>query len=401
MFGDDVPPRGGDATSVVEGAAPEAVYAHVPFCRHKCHYCDFYSLVDRRDRFDEFVERFVGEVATLGERLDTGRIRTAFVGGGTPTMLPPEGLHRTLSAVASLAGSAGLEEFTVEANPETVSEEVAEALIDAGVDRVSIGCQSFDPRHLATLERHHDPESVAVAVDRLRRAGIRRLNLDLIFGIPGSTPADLDRDLDRILELAPEHVSCYGLVFEPGTPLEEKRRLGRLEPIEQEIEAEMYERVRDRLADAGFEHYEISNWARPDEACRHNLVYWMLGEWAAIGPAAAGNLRGVRYRNLPRLDDWLAGEGLSTVVDVERPEPSVARGERLMLGLRLRRGLPRTVVEAVLSEDPARKTVVRRHLDAGRLEWSDDHLRIRGDSIMMADDVLADLVRPPEESVNR
>lgn len=401
VFGESAPVGGGDAAPVVDGAAPEAIYAHIPFCRHKCHYCDFYSLVDRRDRFDDFVERFLGEVATLAGRLDTGGIRTAFVGGGTPTMLPPEGLKQVLTAVASLAGPSGLEEFTVEANPETVSEEVAGALVDAGVDRVSIGCQSFDPRHLETLERHHDPASVAVAVDRLRRAGIRRLNLDLIFGIPGSTLEDLDRDLDRVLELGPEHVSCYGLVFEPGTPLEEKRRLGRLEPIDQEIEAAMYERVRARLAEAGFDHYEISNWARPGEACRHNLVYWMLGEWVAIGPAAAGNLRGVRYRNLPRLDDWLAGEGLSTVVDVERPEPSVARGERLMLGLRLRRGLSRPVVEEIGLADPARRAVIERHIAEERLEWSDDHLRIRGDSIMMADDVLADLVQPPDEPLSR
>lgn len=377
---------------LLEGAAPDAIYAHVPFCRHKCHYCDFYSLVDRRDRFDDFVSRFEREVDAVRGRIDGHGIRTAFVGGGTPTLLPPEGLRRVLQAVASLGPGGRIGEFTVEANPETVSEEIADALVQGGVGRVSIGCQSFDPRHLETLERHHDPENVGRSVSRLRRAGIGRLNLDLIFGIPGSTLDDLARDLDRVLELEPDHVSCYGLVFEPGTPLAEKQRLGRIEPIDQDIEASMYDLVRRRLSEAGFEHYEISNWARPGEACRHNLIYWNLGQWVALGPAGAGNLNGVRYRNLPRLDDWIDGDGPSPVVDVDRPDRKTAIGEIMMLGLRLRAGLARDVVAPLLAEDPDRATIVAEHLAAGRLEWHGDRLRISEETVMLADGVLSDLV---------
>lgn len=377
---------------LLEGAAPDAIYAHVPFCRHKCHYCDFYSLVDRRDRFDDFVSRFEREVEAVRARIDGRGIRTAFVGGGTPTLLPPDGLRRVLQAVASLGPGGEIGEFTVEANPETVSEEIADALVQGGVGRVSIGCQSFDPRHLETLERHHDPENVERSVVRLRSAGIRRLNLDLIFGIPGSTLDDLNRDLDRVLELEPDHVSCYGLVFEPGTPLAEKQRLGRIEPIDQDVEASMYELVRRRLAEAGFEHYEISNWARPGEACRHNLIYWNLGQWVALGPAGAGNLNGVRYRNLPRLDDWIEGDGPSPVVDVDRPDRKTAIGETMMLGLRLRAGLAREVVAPLLQEDPDRAKIVSDHLAAGRLEWCDDRLRISEETVMLADGVLSDLV---------
>lgn len=382
---------GRDSTPILSGATPHAIYAHVPFCRHKCHYCDFYSLVDQRGRVERFADRFEDEVAAVAALVNPSRIRTAFVGGGTPTLLPPEDLRRVLAAIRGLAGDR-LEEFTVEANPETVTPEIAMALVEGGADRTSIGCQSFDPVHLETLERRHDPESVPRAVERLRAAGIRRLNLDLIFGIPGSTLEDWRRDLDRVLALEPDHVSCYGLVFEPGTPLAEKQRLGRIDAIDDEIEAEMYEVARETLAAAGFEHYEISNWSRPGEACRHNLVYWTAGEWLALGPAAAGNLGGIRYRHRPRLDDWLEERGVARAVDLDRPGADTARGEILMLGLRLRAGMPRAVVAPLLADDDRRRRIIAGHLDAGRLEWRDDRLRIADDAVMLADAVLSDLV---------
>lgn len=380
-----------DAHAILAGARPDAIYAHVPFCRHKCHYCDFYSLVDQRGRIGAFPERFEREVAAVADRIDAGSIRTAFVGGGTPTMLEAPDLRRVLRAVEGLA-SGSLEEFTVEANPETVDRRIAETLVESGVDRVSVGCQSFDSRHLATLERHHDPSSVPRAVDHLRAAGVRRLNLDLIFGVPGSSLDDWRHDLESALRLDPEHLSCYGLVFEPGTPLAEKRRLGRIEAIDQGLEAEMFEETRRMLDGAGYRQYEISNWAKPGEACRHNLAYWHARDWVALGPAAAGNLRGIRYRNVPRLDDWLEGDGPSRVTDVDRPDESTARGETLMLGLRLRDGIARATVEDLLARDEDRRAVVEAHLAAGRLEWRGDHLRITDEAVMVADGVLADLV---------
>lgn len=376
---------------VLDGARPDTIYAHVPFCRHKCHYCDFYSIVDHRDRLGAFVERFESEVAAVRAAIDPGGVRSAFVGGGTPTMLPPDGLRRVLRAIGSIP-TTPLEEFSVEANPETVTEEIATALVSGGADRVSLGCQSFQPRLLETLERHHDPASVARSVGRLRAAGIRRINLDLIFGIPGATMVDWDRDLDAVLALEPQHLSCYGLVFEPGTPLAEKRRLGRIEAIDDSVESAMYDRTRERLRAAGYEQYEISNWALPGERCLHNLAYWEAGQWAAIGPAAAGNLGGIRYRNLPRLDDWLASEGVSPVVTVDRPDAETELGERAMLGLRLRRGLERSIATALAASTSARRAAIERHLATGGLEWRDDRLRIADRAMMLADDILSDLV---------
>ena len=378
--------------ALLDGAAPDAIYAHVPFCVHKCHYCDFYSLVDHRGRMPAFVDRFEDEVRAIASRIDPSRLRTAFVGGGTPTMLEPPQLERVLRAVGSLASGRRLEEFTVEANPETVDVATAEALVRSGVDRVSIGCQSFDPRHRETLERRHDPASVPRAVERLRHAGIERLSLDLIFGVPGSTLEDWERDLEQAIALEPDHLSCYGLVFEDGTPLAERRRLGRIEPIDDAVEAAMYDLARRRIAEAGYDHYEVSNWARPGEECRHNLVYWTLGDWVAVGPAAAGNLGDTRYRNRPRLDDWLESTGASRVVDVERPSPSIACGEWFMLGLRLRAGIPRAAVEARLASDPRRAAIVDDLLGRGDLEWHGSALRIPESRIMTSDGILGRLV---------
>lgn len=376
----------------------------MPFCRHKCHYCDFYSLVDQRDRQPAFVDRLRREADRSSELTQLDGVRTIFVGGGTPTLLEPSLLVQSLRTIRSLA-TGSLEEFTVEANPETVTAEVAQALKDAGVDRVSMGCQSFHPDHLKTLERWHDPASVPVAVDHLREAGIDRVSLDLIFGIPGSTLEDWLDDLETALALDPAHLSCYGLVFEPGTPLVEKRRLGKIVPIDEDLEAEMFEATRQRLAAAEFEQYEISNWAKPGERCRHNLVYWRNGDWLGLGPAAAGHLQGVRYRQVPRLEEWLESAPPAPVVDLERSAPSVQKGERWMMGLRLRDGIPRDVVETLLEDDPARRLVVRKHLEAGRLEWRDDHLRISDEALVVTDLVVSDLVVPdraePGGTLNR
>ena len=391
VLGDDAR-NGIEADGLLQEARPEAIYAHVPFCRHKCHYCDFYSVVDRRDRTGDFVNRFEQETLAVGRRIDPQAIRTIFIGGGTPTILAPHELKRVLDAARILGAGAVLDEFTVEANPETVDPSIARTLVAGGVDRVSIGCQSFDPRHLQTLERHHDPESVPRAVRMIREAGIRRVSLDLIYGIPGSTLEDWNRDLDTALSMEPDHLSCYGLVFEPGTALDERRRRGRIQPIDDALEAAMFESTRRRLSEEGFNHYEISNWARPGERSAHNLVYWNLGEWVALGPAGAGNLRGVRYRNIPRLDDWLASQGPSRIVDVEKPDASIARGERFMLGLRLRDGIPRPEVEQLLQDDPDRRATIEGCLRSGELEWRGSGLRITEGSIMTADAILSRLI---------
>lgn len=390
-------------------AAFAGAYVHVPFCFHKCHYCDFYSFVDREDRQPAYVERLEQELQAMAPFAHTP-LRTLFVGGGTPTLLRPDLLARTLAAVRRHLPFTADAEWTVEANPETVTPEVAAVLVAAGVNRVSLGAQSFQPPLLKALERWHDPASVARAVGHLRAAGIRRISLDLIFGIPGSTMAQWDADLDETLALETEHISCYGLTYEPNTAMTKRLERGEFDPCEEDLEAAMFERTMERLAAAGFAQYEISNWARVQrdaggtsdaraQECRHNMLYWRNGDWMAFGPSASGHAAGVRWKNVPRLGDWLAAGPGSPAVDVEHATPDMCAGERLMMGLRLNAGLPNGEVEEILAlgeQGARRRAVIERAIADALLERTGTGaagaLRFTPRGILLSDEVLAQLV---------
>lgn len=367
-----------------------SVYVHVPFCVHKCHYCDFYSIVDNQNRQAAFVDRLVREMQA-SRRFFLVPIRTIFVGGGTPTLLEPA-LWRTLGkAMNECLPLAPDGEFTVEANPETVTPELAEALVSVGVSRVSIGAQSFDARHLQMLERRHDPRNVQRSIEIFRSAGVKNINVDLIFAIPGQTLSEWERDLQHVIALQPSHISCYGLTYEPGTAMTQRLKLGQFARADDALEAEMYELAIDRLAAAGFEHYEISNWAMPSRRCRHNLAYWMNQNWWALGPSASGHVNGLRWKNVPRISDYLAGvDAFPPVIDVERVDADARAGEALMLRLRLLDGVPRDVLAQLLNDE--RRAAVERHTAAGLLEWHNDALRLTRRGLLLADTVLSDLV---------
>jgi oxygen-independent coproporphyrinogen-3 oxidase len=317
-----------------------SLYMHVPFCFHKCHYCDFYSIVDRQDRQEAFAARLIEELRGLSG-FAGGPLRTIFVGGGTPTLLRVELWERVLRVLRSEFDVGAVREFTVECNPETASGELFGVLRAGGVDRVSMGAQSFNPSHLKTLERWHDPESVPRAVGLARGAGIGRVSLDLIYAVPGQTLEDLDRDLEEVLALGFEHASCYALTYEPKTAMTARLERGEFARADEDLEADMFERVLERMRRAGLERYEVSNFARPGAECEHNLRYWRGRDWLAAGPSASGHVKGLRWKNVPRLDDYLACSdgGLAPVIDVEPPEPRRSLAERVMTGLRLREGL--------------------------------------------------------------
>ena len=371
-----------------------AAYLHVPFCFHKCHYCDFYSIVDTQDRQEVFVERMDQDLRMLGARCDAP-LSAVFIGGGTPTLLRPKLLSRLLDSVVRHLPLTTDCEWTVEANPETVDDVIADVLVEGGVNRVSVGCQSFQPSSLRMLERHHEPRNVARAVEHVRKAGIRSINLDLIMGVPGSVYSEWTDDLDQALALDPEHLSCYGLQYEPNTPLTRKLEMGQIERLDDELEAAMYEHTVARLRDSGFEQYEISNWALPGRACRHNLVYWKSENWLAVGPSASGHLDGTRFKVTPRLSEWLASTSSVPVVDVEHLDDFTRTGERLMLELRLVDGIEAGEIERLLDlfdPDGERRLAVSEGLRDGLLQKHDGRIKLTHAGRLLADSLLSRLV---------
>ena len=248
--------------AALPAAAVEGLYVHVPFCFHKCHYCDFYSITRQTpDRMARFVDRVLAEADQWAGRPVAPR--TAFFGGGTPTLLPVDQMVRLIDGLRRRLDLSGVDEFTVEANPATVTADYCDALRAAGVDRLSFGAQSFDRRDLDLLERHHDPADVPASIATARAAGFARLNLDLIFAVPGQSLASWRRTLAAALDLGTPHVSCYALTYEPNTALAVRKRLGQFAAAPDELELAMLHDTRDRLTAAGYAAYEVSNFAVP------------------------------------------------------------------------------------------------------------------------------------------
>ena len=326
--------------AVMPDAAPDprSLYVHVPFCAHRCGYCDFVTT----SRSPELHERYVAALATEARLRGHGErtYDTIFVGGGTPTLLEPSAMDSLLGWVEARAAAGA--EVTLECNPETVDRSLAQRIVDGGVTRVSLGAQSFAPHVLATLERRADPDTVRRAVATLRDAGVQHLSLDLIWGVPGQQPQDVTRDLGEALALEPDHLSAYELEFKPGTRLAHAFGTDR-ELAVGEAGEELYDLVVDRLEAAGWWWYETANFARtPDDRCAHNLAYWHADPWDAVGvgavaTAAVPDATLVRRTTLPNVPRWLAAVEAGTVPPerVETVPAATARAERIMLGIRL------------------------------------------------------------------
>ncbi|MEM1212920.1 MAG: radical SAM family heme chaperone HemW [Planctomycetota bacterium] len=399
--------------SASEAAGVRGLYLHLPFCFHKCHYCDFFSVVEQgTDRQEIFTETLLAE---LEHHARAGQLQpeTVFVGGGTPTLLRPELWGRLLSAMDRWGVLGRVEEFTVEANPETVSTGLMQRLVDGGVGRVSIGAQSFDRGLLRVLDRRHNPESVGRAVRLCRDVGIKSVSLDLIFAVPGQSLDRLHHDLDAALALEPDHLSTYGLTYEPRTALTARLHAGQVTPVPEDDERRLYEALIERLEDAGFVQYEVSNWARPRAGedgglavCRHNLLYWTNENWLGLGPSAASHVAGHRWRNVPNLARYLSGEApvaegwacwSPPTEDHERLGPDERVGEHLMLGLRLRQGVPKSWIDQHIEPGSRRHDEIDELIGLGMLEWfgdsgADRHLRLTGRGLFVADTVLARLL---------
>jgi oxygen-independent coproporphyrinogen-3 oxidase len=333
---------------IVSGA--RHLYVHLPFCSSRCGYCDFVTVVGRHAEHGGYVDGLLHELA-LRDDLLARNLESVYLGGGTPTFTALAELRRLLDALPPAA------EVTVEANPETVTPALAALLVRAGVDRVSLGAQSFAPRLLAVLDRVAQRDDVRRAFYHLRDAGIDNISLDLIYGIPGQEPADLERDLAEALALGPDHISAYELEAKPGT------RFTHAHGAELERQATSmetyFERVVETLTAAGFRWYETANFCRTadraggrDLRCRHNLGYWLGHDYLGLGVGAVSTIESRRWQNAPSLSRYIAAleQGELPAHEVEELAPSVRNTERIMLGLRLDAPLPLAGLEQALDQ---------------------------------------------------
>ena len=358
---------------------PFGVYVHIPFCASRCDYCDFATWTDRDHLIDEYVTACV---ADLARRRASGLpvATSVFFGGGTPSLLAADQLMRILDAVERTDGA----EVTVECNPDSVDAAKFGAYRRAGVNRLSLGVQSMVPHVLASLGRTHDPANVRRAVDLARDAGFARVSVDLIYGTPGESPDDWQRSLDGALALGVDHVSAYALTVEPATALGRQVAAGAPAP-DDDLQADAYLRADAVFAAAGLEWYEISNWARPGEACRHNELYWTGGEYVGIGCAAHGHTNGRRWWNVRTPERYIAAISgdTSAVAGSEVLDPETRAEECFSLALRMRTG-------AVAGERAA--AIVSELAEQGLLERDGDRIVLTRPGRMLASDLTARLL---------
>jgi oxygen-independent coproporphyrinogen III oxidase len=346
---------------------------------------------------DEFVTLLLAEArmwtAEAGPKLHP---RTIFFGGGTPTLLPQNAMHRLIIGLKEIIDFSGVTEWTVEANPATVNKSYCSMLRELGVDRLSFGAQSFDRRELAILERHHEPEDVRRSVEIARSVGFQRINVDLIFAIPGQSMKNWLVSLNAALALGTTHLSAYNLTYEPNTALTQKKKLGQIIPMDEATELAMLHETRSRMADAGLPAYEISNFAASGQECQHNLLYWSGDDYIGLGPAGASHVQGHRWKNAPNLGKWEDGIGRSElpVIDLEILTPRQRAGELAMLQLRLARGLSFADFTARTGQDALKifSDPIARYTQQGLLLFDDTSLRISHSGIAIADAIAAEFL---------
>lgn len=384
---------------------PAHVYVHVPFCASKCPYCDFNSHAGRDELQDAYVDALLLEAR---ERAAGLAPKTLFVGGGTPTHLPAARLERMLQGLVEILGGERLEEATIEANPGSLDPAKLRVMRGAGIDRVSLGVQSFDDRILRTLARAHDARDAVRSAALVREDGGFRLSVDLILAVPGQGLAGQERDLARAIDVDPEHVSAYVLTYEEGTPFRRWMEAGRLPRPDVVRELAHLERAVARLGEAGFARYEVSNFARPGAACRHNLAYWRDESWVGLGAGAHSHRPGRRWANVDDPAEYVTRvrEAGDATAWREIAPPEVQAFEALMMGLRLAEGvdLARIAVRSGHDFRVASAPVIDRHREAGLLEREGDRLRTTPAGVDVLSAILRDYLpdaEPVFESVAR
>ncbi len=402
-------------------SAPVGLYIHIPFCQRKCPYCDFNTYAGLQSLYQETVDALCVEMQQWAPRLRHRPVTSVFLGGGTPTVLNEAQLRQLLAQVRSSFLLTQDCEITSEANPGTVDRQKFAVLHDLGVNRLSLGVQSFQPHELDFLGRIHTVNDVFAAVNAARSAGLDNINLDFMFGLPHQALAAWDDTLSQALALEPAHLSLYSLIVEPNTPLFTWVESGRVAAPDDDLAAELYEHAQDKLAAAGFIHYEVSNWAKetpgdkgrvvPQRACRHNLLYWRNGEFLGIGPGAHSHLRATDANGCPHSRRWGNRKAVAGYVRrIRQGEPveefnettdgRLAMGETMMLGLRLvGEGVEYARFQSLHSHDL--RDSFRRELSElqqlGLIECTEQRVRLTARGLMIGNQVFARFLPEDDE----
>lgn len=386
-----------------------SLYIHIPFCQTKCPYCDFNTYQGIEPLIDPYLEALALEIQLWGRTLGRPMVNTIFFGGGTPSYIPARQVGRVLEAVGDAFQMAADLETTVEANPGDLNGPALAKLLEMGVNRLSIGVQSLDDNLLSLLGRRHTAIQAEAAYRLARGAGFQKINLDLMYGLPRQTMDQWRSTLERVLDLAPPHLSIYGLTLEKGTPLERHVRDGEMPEPDPDLAADMYDLAREQLESAGYHHYEISNWATPGQDCLHNMAYWLNQPYLGVGAGAHSYLSGHRFWTIKSpgqyvreahtwasqysapdhgLDEpYLSGTGV--VGGVETIEPSLEMAETMFLGLRLLDGLSIEGFKGRFGKDPMEfyGPQIRELEEVGLLEHSDTVLRLTKRGCLLSNQV--------------
>lgn len=365
------------------------LYVHIPFCRQKCSYCDFYSLAHSEEKMDDYTAALVHHLEEVAPQAAAHQVDTVYVGGGTPSYLGEKRLCAILKTIRKRYDVARNAEITLEANPDSACDVKAlKALRRAGFNRISLGVQSADDGLLQRIGRIHTFEQVKTAVAAARKAGFDNLSMDVIYGLPGQTMAQWEDTLSALLSLSPQHLSCYGLKVEEGTPLWQRRQQETFPDDDQQ--AEMYLYAVAMLAENGFEQYEISNFARRGYASRHNLKYWHMDEYAGFGPGAHSDMGGVRFAYVRDMDRYIRGQLL---LSESEDGATLARDfEYVMLSLRTAEGIDRRYFETVYRQrfDPM-ETLFCRYETAGLAQRTEKGWRLTPRGFLVSNAIIVEL----------
>ena len=354
------------------------LYIHIPLCRSRCRYCDFYKVTPNQwDGADRFINAIDLELSLLP---DSFKPDTLFIGGGTPSAFSAIELDQFFTVLRKRISLNSLKESTVEVNPNSIDQEKLLILKQAEINRISIGVQTFQPNALKLLGRAHNREQSIEAFNLARENGFDRINIDLIQAVPGLSELQRIDDVNQILRLQPDHISYYNLIYEPGTPLTRDKEEGKLSLLSDDDEASLYDKISSRLQSAGYVHYETSNFSKKKQECIHNINYWKGGEYFGCGPSAHSHWKGTRYSNIADLKVYCEKleQGLS-IVDMEECLDQISKArETLIMWLRLSEGVAKNEFKEIagISIDELYDNEITDLLGEGLLEWHKDFLRI-------------------------